>query len=253
MLKFFKSKNLQSVKHGFFGRSGGLSTGIYSSLNLSEKTADSAVNICANRALVLDELEIPSQKFFFPNQQHTNKSVFINKETDLDNIKNMPADAVITNMDGIGIGILTADCSPILAYESDSGFILAIHAGWKGALAGVCENALNSLKDIGVNIKKFSVAIGPTISTKCYEVKIDFVEAFIKNDPYFENFFIKKNDNYFFDLTSFIESRFNLFGVYDIVNLGLCTYGNPELFFSNRRAYHKSESDFGRMASIISL
>ena len=156
MLKFFKSKNLQSVKHGFFGRSGGLSTGIYSSLNLSEKTADSAVNICATRALVMDELEIPSQKIFFPNQQHTNKSVFINKETDLDNIKNIPADAVITNMDGIGIGILTADCSPILAYESDSGFILAIHAGWKGALAGVCENALNSLKDIGVNIKTVS-------------------------------------------------------------------------------------------------
>ena len=192
MLKLFKSKNLQSVKHGFFGRSGGVSTGIYSSLNLSEKTADSAMNICANRALVMDKLEITSQKIFFPNQQHTNKSVFINKETDLDNIKNIPADAVITNMDGIGVGILTADCSPILAYESESGFILAIHAGWKGALAGVCENALNSLKDLGVNIKKFSVAIGPTISTKCYEVKIDFVEAFIKTDPYFENFSLKK-------------------------------------------------------------
>ena len=156
MLKFFKSKNLQSVKHGFFGRSGGVSTGIFSSLNLSEKTADSAVNICANRALVMDELEISNQKVFFPNQQHTNKSVFIDKATDLDNIRHMPADAVITNMDGIGVGILTADCSPILAYESESGFILAIHAGWKGALAGVCENALNSLKDIGVNIKNFS-------------------------------------------------------------------------------------------------
>ena len=253
MLKFFKSKNLQSVKHGFFCRSGGESTGIYSSLNLSEKTADSAVNICANRALVMDELEISSQKVFFPNQQHTNKLVFIDKKTDFDKIRHIPADAVITNMDGIGVGILTADCSPILAYESESGFILAIHAGWKGALAGVCENALNSLEDVGVNIKKFSVAIGPTISTKCYEVKIDFVEKFIKADPNFEKFFKKKNDNYFFDLTLFIESRFNLFGVYDIVKLGLCTYDNPELFFSNRRAYHKSERDFGRMASIISL
>ena len=86
MLKLFKSKNLQSVKHGFFGRSGGVSTGIYSSLNLSEKTADSAVNICANRALVMDELEISNQKVFFPNQQHTNKSVFIDKETDFDKI-----------------------------------------------------------------------------------------------------------------------------------------------------------------------
>ena len=140
-----------------------------------------------------------------------------------------------------------------MAHESESGFILAIHAGWKGALAGVCENALNSLKDLGVDMKKISVAIGPTISKKCYEVKLDFVESFIKTDPRYEKFFIKEDGNYFFDLTLFIESRFNLLGVYDIHNLGLCTYENSELFFSNRRAYHKSERDFGRMASIICL
>ena len=81
--------------------------------------------------------------------------MFIDKETDFDKIRHVPADAVITNINGIGVGILTADCSPILAYESESGFILAIHAGWKGALAGVCENALNSLKDLGVNIRSF--------------------------------------------------------------------------------------------------
>ena len=253
MVNMFKSKNLKSVRHGFFGRSGGVSTGIYSSLNLSEKTTDSKANIYANRSLVMDELDISSQKVFFPNQQHTSNVVFIDKKTDFDKVNYKPVDAVITNLKGIGVGILTADCSPILAYESESGFILAIHAGWKGALAGICENALNSLKDLGVDIKKISVAIGPTISKKCYEVKLAFVEGFIKIDPYFENFFIKKDDDYFFDLTLFIESRFNLFGVYDINNLGLCTYENPELFFSNRRAYHKSERDFGRMASIISL
>ena len=179
--------------------------------------------------------------------------VFIDKKADFDKLSYEPVDAVITNLNGIGVGILTADCSPILAHESESGFILAIHAGWKGALAGVCENALNSLKDLGVDMKKISVAIGPTISKKCYEVKLDFVETFIKTDPYFEKFFIKEDGNYFFDLTLFIESRFNLFGVYDIHNLGLCTYENSELFFSNRRAYHKSERDFGRMASIICL
>ena len=253
MVNMFKSKNLQSVKHGFFGRSGGVSTGIYSSLNLSERTTDSKANIYANRELIMNELDLSSQKVFFPNQQHTSNVVFIDKKTDFDKVSHKPVDAVITNIKGIGVGILTADCSPILAYESESGFILAIHAGWKGALAGICENALNSLKDLGVDIKKISVAIGPTISKKCYEVKLDFVEGFLKTDPYFEKFFIKKNTNYFFDLTLFIESRFNLFGVYDINNLGLCTYENPELFFSNRRAYHKSERDFGRMASIISL
>ncbi len=253
MVNFFKSNNLQNVKHGFFARSGGVSTGIYSSLNMSEKTSDRKANICANRTLVMDELEISNQKVFFPNQQHTNIVEFIDKKTDFDKVSDKPVDAVITNLKGIGVGILTADCSPILAHESESGFILAIHAGWKGALTGICENALTSLKDLGVDIKKISVAIGPTISSKSYEVKLDFVESFIKADPYFENFFIKKDGNYFFDLTSFIESRFNLFGVYDIDNLGLCTYENPELFFSNRRAYHKSEKDFGRMASIISL
>ena len=253
MVKMFKSKNLQSVKHGFFGRSGGVSTGIYSSLNLSENTTDSKANIYANRALVLDALDISSQKVFFPNQQHTNNVLFIDKKADFDKLSYEPVDAVITNLKGIGIGILTADCSPILAHESESGFILAIHAGWKGALAGVCENALNSLKDLGVDMKKISVAIGPTISKKCYEVKLDFIESFIKADPCFEKFFIKEDGNYFFDLTLFIESRFNLLGVYDIHNLGLCTYENSELFFSNRRAYHKSERDFGRMASIICL
>ena len=118
--------------------------------------------------------------------------VFIDKTTDFNKVSRKPVDAVITNLKGTGVGILTADCSPILAHESESGFILAIHAGWKGALAGICENALNSLKDLGVDIKKLSVAIGPTISTKCYEVKLDFVETFIKTNPCFENFFIKK-------------------------------------------------------------
>ena len=253
MLKMFKSKNLQSVKHGFFGRSGGVSTGDYLSLNLSEKTTDSKVNVYQNKRLILDKLELSNKNVFIPNQQHTSNVLFIDKKTDLDEVRHVPADAVVTNIDDLGIGILTADCSPILAYERESGFILAIHAGWKGALAGVCENALNSLTDLGVNVTKFSVAIGPTISSKCYEVKIDFVELFIKTDPIFEKFFIKKDDNYFFDLTLFIQSRFNLFGVYDIVNLGLCTYENPGLFFSNRKAYHNSERDFGRMASIISL
>ena len=253
MVDMFKSGNLQSVKHGFFGRLGGVSTGIYSSLNMSENTTDSKDNIYANRALVMDELDISSQKVFFPNQQHTGNVVFIDKTSDFDEVNREPVDAVITNLKGIGIGILTADCSPILAHERESGFILAIHAGWKGALAGICENALNSLEERGVDIKKISVAIGPTISTKCYEVKLDFIEAFIKTDPYFENFFIKEDGSYFFDLTLFIESRFKLFGIYDIHNLGLCTYENPELFFSNRRAYHNSERDFGRMASIICL
>ena len=253
MLKIFKSKNLQSVKHGFFGSSGGVSTGIYSSLNMSEKTSDSDVNINTNRKLVMEKLEISNQKVFFPNQQHTSSVMLIDERTDLAKAKDMPADAVITNIKGIGIGVLTADCCPILVHESESGIILAIHAGWKGALAGICQNALNCLLDLGVNIEKCSVAMGPTISSKCYEVKIDFVKFFLKTDPYFEKFFIKKDDKYFFDLSSFIRSRFNLFGVYDIVDLGLCTYENQELFFSNRRAYHNSDRDFGRMASIISL
>ena len=253
MLKMFKSKNLQSVKHGFFGRSGGVSIGEYSSLNLSEKTTDRKENVYQNKRLILDKLELSNRNVFFPNQQHTNNVVFIDKKTDLEEVRHIPADAVATNIVDLGVGIMTADCSPILAYEPESGFILAIHAGWKGALAGVCETALNYLAGLDVNIKNFSVAIGPTISSKYYEVKIDFVEFFIETDPNFEKFFIKKDDNYFFDLTLFIQSRFNLFGVYDIVNLELCTYENPGLFFSNRKAYHNSERDFGRMASIISL
>ena len=110
MVNMFKSKNLQSVKHGFFSRLGGVSTGIYSSLNLSEKTTDSKANIDANRALVMDELDISSEKVFFPNQQHTSSVMLIDKKSDLDKVKHMPADAVITNIKGVGVGVLTADC-----------------------------------------------------------------------------------------------------------------------------------------------
>ena len=105
MVNMFKSKNLKSVRHGFFGRTGGVSTGIYSSLNLSEKTTDSKANIYANRSLVMDKLDISSQKVFFPNQQHTSNVVFIHKKTDFDNVSYQPVDAVITNLKGIGIGV----------------------------------------------------------------------------------------------------------------------------------------------------
>ena len=253
MEKFFKAQNLQRVKHGFFGRVGGISKGIYSSLNVSFNSADSPLNIIENRKIVSETLGANSDKVFFLNQKHTNKVVFFDNKTSANDIIKLEADAFITNKKNTGVGIVTADCAPILAFEPESGFIAGIHAGWKGALAGICENTVLKLNEIGIDTKKLAVAIGPCISKKSYEVKDDFVKRFVKHDSSFENLFNKVDGKIFFDLAGFIKIRFEEMGICNIEVIDMCTYADEQMFFSNRRTYKMLEKDFGRMASVISL
>ncbi len=253
MIKLFRSKNLKELKHGFFGRAGGSSRGIYSSLNVSFTSGDNARNIRKNRTIIIDTLKIKEKKVFFLNQQHTNKVVFFDKKTDETHVVKTEADAFITNEKNIGVGIVTADCAPILAYEADSGFIAGIHAGWKGALNGICENTILKLLENDVDIKKLAVAIGPCISKKNYEVKNDMLNKFLEKDSSFESYFEKANDKIYFDLAGFIRNRFEVMGIYNIETLRMCTYENFKIFFSNRRTCHNLEKNFGRMASVISL
>ena len=253
MEKVFKAYNLREVKHGFFGRVGGSSKGIYSSLNISFKSADKPHNIIKNRKIISEILETESEKVFFLNQSHTNKVIFFNSKMNVNDINKIEADAFITDRKDTGIGIMTADCAPILAYEAESGFIAGIHAGWKGALAGICENTILKLKETGVDIKKLAVAIGPCISQQNYEVKEDLVRKFLEEDPSFENSFKRIGKKIFFDLAGFIKIRFEEMGIYNIEIIDMCTYSDDQLFFSNRRTHKMSGKDFGRMASVISL
>tara|TARA_X000001036_G_scaffold438550_1_gene486684 strand:+ start:1269 stop:2030 length:762 start_codon:yes stop_codon:yes gene_type:complete len=251
--KVFKAHNLREVKHGFFGRVGGSSKGIYSSLNVSFNSADKRQNIIKNREIISKNLGTNSEKVFFLNQQHTNEVIFFDSKVNVNDINKIEADAFITDRKDTGIGILTADCAPILAYESESGFIAGIHAGWKGALAGICENTILKLKETGMDIKKLAVAIGPCISQENYEVKEDMVGKFLKQDPSFENSFNRVGKKIFFDLAGFIKIRFEEMGIYNIEVIDMCTYSDSQLFFSNRRKHKMREKDFGRMASVISL
>ena len=253
MEKVFKANNLKEVKHGFFGRVGGSSKGIYSSLNVSFNSADNPQNIIKNREIVSESLGANPEKVFFLNQKHTNEVIFFDSKVNVNDINKIEADAFITDRKNTGIGIVTADCAPILAYESDSGFIAGIHAGWKGALDGICENTILKLKETGMDIKKLSVAIGPCISQKNYEVKEDMVRKFLKQDSSFENSFNRIGKKIFFDLAGFIKIRFEEMGIYNIEIIDKCTYADDHLFFSNRRTHQMREKDFGRMASVISL
>ena len=253
MEKIFKAHNLRNVKHGFFGRIGGSSKGIYSSLNVSFKSADNPQNIIKNREIISESLRTNSEKVFFLNQQHTNKVIFFDSKVNVNDINKIEADAFITDRKDTGIGIVTADCAPILAYESESGFIAGIHAGWKGALAGICENTILKLKETGIDIKKLAVAIGPCISLENYEVKEDMVKKFLKQDSSFEHSFSRIGGKIFFDLVGFIKIRFEEMGIYNIEIIDMCTYSDDQLFFSNRRTHKMGKKDFGRMASVISL
>ena len=253
MKKFFKAYNLKRVNHGFFGRVGGSSKGIYSSLNISFNSDDDRQNIVQNRVIISENLGLNLEKIFFLNQQHTNKVIFFDSKINVNDIAKVAADAFITDKKNIGIGIVTADCAPILAYEAESGFIAGIHAGWKGALAGICENTVLKLKEIGVDVKKLAIAIGPCISKKNYEVKEDLVEKFLTQDSSFENSFTIIDGKIFFDLSGFIKIRFEEMGIYNIEILDMCTYADDRMFFSNRRSHLMLEKDFGRMASVISL
>ncbi|MDC3068026.1 polyphenol oxidase family protein, partial [Paracoccaceae bacterium] len=152
MVAIFKSKNLDNITHAFFGRTGGTSTGIYCSLNFSKNTNDDNLNVERNHELAFDKINISKKQIFFPNQQHTNRVLFINEKSKVNSVRHTAADAVITNVEKFGVGILSADCCPVLAFESDSGIIVAIHAGWKGALSGICENTLSVLKKLNVNL-----------------------------------------------------------------------------------------------------
>ena len=253
MEKVFKAHNLREVNHGFFGRVGGSSKGIYSSLNVSFNSADNPQNIIKNREIISESLGTNSEKVFFLNQKHTNEVIFFDSKVNVNDINQIEADAFITDRKNTGIGIVTADCAPILAYESESGFIAGIHAGWKGALAGICENTILKLKETGMDIKKLAVAIGPCISQENYEVKEDMVRKFLKQDSSFENSFNRIGKKIFFDLAGFIKIRFEEMGIYNIEIIDMCTFADDEMFFSNRRTHKMQEKEFGRMASVISL
>ncbi len=239
-----------NIAHGFFGRTGGVSTGIFESLNCGPGSGDTHEAIGENRRRVADRLGGELATLY---QIHSPKAVTVTEMWDMED--RPQADAMATAIPGIALGILTADCAPILFADAQARVIGAAHAGWKGALFGVVESALEEMEKLGARRGRIAAAIGPCISQKNYEVGAEFRDAFLRHDSANSRFFIasERPAHFRFNLENYVVHRLRHAGVSDATGLSACTYVREADFFSYRRTTHRGESDYGRQVSAIVL
>ena len=241
-VKSIALSELKNIKHGFFTRNGGVSDGIYKSLNCGTYSHDKKDNILKNRALACKVLSEQAQLIEI-HQTHSNKvHVFDNKNT-------VPeADAIVTDQKNIALSIVTADCAPVLFADSKAGIIGAAHAGWKGAYSGILENTIAEMCKLGANKENIVTAIGPCIAQKSYEVGPEFLKQI--ND---KQYFIESSNSgyYQFNLETYVSDKLLEAGIKNIDPLNKDTYPPNNGFFSYRRKTHLNEVDYGRQVSII--
>ena len=242
---------LAGVRHGFLGRRGGVSTGVCAGLNTGFGSGDDPVVVAENRRLAVAAVA-PGATLVSCYQIHSERVAQVNAPWPDD--QRPEADAMVTDRPGVALGILTADCTPVLLADVEAGVIGAAHAGWKGAFAGVLENVVATMERRGGRRERIVAAIGPVIARKSYEVDEGFFERFAAADPENERFFGEgKPGHYQFDLEAYALSRLADAGVRRVEALGLDTYADADRFYSFRRATHCGEPGYGRQLSIIAL
>ena len=244
-----KLKKLKKIKHCFFSRKNGFSKGIYKSLNCGKGSKDNKNNINKNLNFVAKKMDVEKTKLILMNQTHSNKVVEIKKYNCLNKIN---ADAIITKMNGYAIGVLTADCVPIIIYDARNKIIGCIHAGWKGAFSGIIGNTIKKIKKLNSNNKIYA-GVGPCIGEKNYEVDNKFYKKFVaksrKNKIYFR---YKSETKKLFNLRKFVTDRLlNLNVKVDQVNKD--TFTDKSNFFSYRRSQKLKQKDYGRCISTVRL
>ena len=244
--KLLKFKN---IKHGFFNRAGGVSKGIYKSLNCGLGSNDNINNIRKNIDRVCKKIGCNKNNLILMSQIHSN---IVHKVTKIPN-KKLKGDSLVTNRKGIALGILTADCAPILIYDPVNNLIGAIHAGWRGAYKKIVSNTLKKFKFKGSNFKDLIVVIGPCISKKNYEVKSDFFNKFITNEQSNKKFFNYKNNKMYFSLSDYIKQNFLNLGVKNVEIIKKDTYKTSNNFFSARKSLKNKLNDYGRNISVIMI
>ncbi|HUT51101.1 MAG TPA: peptidoglycan editing factor PgeF, partial [Alphaproteobacteria bacterium] len=244
---------IDGVAHGFFTRLGGVSAGIYASLNCGPGSRDDADNVTENRARVARLLGVEPGQFVTVFQKHSNTAMVTKKPWTRD--KAPEADAVVTATPGLAIGILTADCAPLLLCDPQARVIGAAHAGWRGALSGIVEATVQAMIGLGAEPPRIRAAIGPAISQGAYEVGEDYKGQFLAQDPDSEAFFAidEGSGEPHFDLPGYVAERLARAGVGETLDLGLCTYYDETRLFSYRRSQHHGEDDYGRQISAIVL
>ena len=242
---------LRPLRHGFFTRKGGASSGLFAGLNCGRGSSDQPAIVASNRARVAEAMGVTADRLVTVHQVHSADVVTIRDGDDLAALAGVQADGVVTATPGIAIAVLTADCQPVLFADPEAGVIGAAHAGWKGALGGVLEATVAAMRAAGaIHIR---AVIGPCISQRAYEVGEDFLDSFLALDPEHARFFAGgPNGRPMFDLPGFGLSRLRDAGV-QAEWTGHCTYSDPERFFSYRRATHEGAADYGRLISAIAL
>ena len=240
---------LRGIAHGFFTREGGVSTGIYAGLNGGPGSADDPGAVAENRRRIAAHLGAGALVSL--HQVHSPDIVRVTEPWGSDRPR---ADGMVTDRPGIALGILTADCAPVLFADPQAGVVGAAHAGWKGALGGVIEATVDAMQALGAERDRIVAAIGPVISQRAYEVGPEFVERFVDEDSDNARYFAGgQGDRAMFDLPGYCLARLRAAGVGAAEWTGHCTYSDPDRFFSYRRACHAGETDYGRLVAAIAL
>ena len=253
MLQAPSLARLAPVRHAFFTRSGGVSQGVYASLNGGVGSDDRPAAVTENRARMAAALGVAPDRLLTPYQIHSPDVAMVaspwTEET------RPRADALVTRTPGLAIGISTADCGPLLFADSQAGVVGAAHAGWRGAFGGVIEATLDAMESLGADRRHITVALGPTIGQANYEVGPEFVQRFLEADAANARFFAPSDraGHAMFDLPSYIAARVQAAGAGPFEDLGLCTYAEPERFYSYRRKTLLGEPDYGRHINAIAL
>ena len=242
---------LAGLPHGFCGRRGGVSTGVLTGLNVGYGSKDDKDAIDENRRRAIAAL-LPGAELATVHQIHSPRVVVAERAWPID--ARPHADAMVTNRPGLLLGILTADCAPILFADAEAGAIGAAHAGWRGALAGVTDATIEAMEGLGAKRERIIAAVGPCIAQASYEVDVAFRANFVGHDAANDRFFIDGSEGKpHFDLEGYVAHRLTEAGIAQVEALHLDTYADPSRFYSYRRATHRGEVDYGRQLSAIAL
>jgi YfiH family protein len=249
-LEILTAETLGAIRHGFFTRKGGTSSGIFQGLNCGTSSSDQTEAVKINRGLVADAMQVPLDNLTGVHQIHSAKVITIHSaNTDLPK-----ADALVTATKGIALSVLSADCQPVLFADAKTGVIGAAHAGWKGALDGILAQTVEAMIAIGAKRKNICAVIGPCISQRAYEVGPDLMDSFMEQDPDNTRFFAQGNkDRLQFDLPGFGLKCLREIDIPTAEWTHHCTYSDPDRFYSYRRSVHQKEADYGRLIAAISL
>lgn len=249
-LEILTSDSLSGLRHGFFTRAGGASSGVFAGLNCGQGSSDQREIVRINRARVAEAMNVAPDHLVGVHQVHSPEVVEVTGPME----ERPRADAMVTRTPGLALSVLTADCMPVLFADPQAGVIGAAHAGWRGALSGVLEATVAGMVGLGAERNRIAAVIGPCISQRAYEVGPEFFEDFIVEGPDHARFFAQgEGDRMLFDLPGFGLHSLREAGVAEASWTRHCTYSDPARFYSYRRTTHAKEADYGRLIAAITL